>query len=730
MSYYSDSVRILDSEPKIEVGGVPAEVHIILESDDMKNKDITDSESQENELTSDNREPSSVGQENQQHTQCHAVVEVHANDSNETENVATVTVNNTLCIRDTHTETGVEIHHSGVQEGHKPSISITNKFSQQQQGIDAMLADRGSLEENLLDFEAVQNKTETEPDDTATSVTPDDMINMNKFPNMASTCSTEPTREDEENELARDNELTRDNNEAPCHTVEEEQLDSTTKVNQSIDITAKGFEEQTAMESQSSDLLENLERVAAVSLNFQEDFSSHNANNLDLPLHVLVSDEQVVIEADINNTIAESTRTVVESTARLAFDSFEDVTNSKQELMEKPSMELEEERRNKMQCHSERELIIVTDKINREKVLQVENVSTSENALKAKQKTVESEISTDERLLTHPTDLEMTASRESLHEVSTPYAKLDQDANNCHSTEDHPLLIYVPSTTSRTADLSCSKMFRKHHDYEEISDFIPLTKVTQMQAGMDPGAKGPQENLNSRDKESSPNHSKYHARYQPREMVPVLVKRRRGTIKRNKGGEKMHDYYNTMWLPDSVNEDQPTKNSDNSPSHKSHLSDIRSHRTLPTKRELSSTKTSKEELRRRYRHRPPPPKDLTLPPQTSTGNKESISETDHEPEESCKPDHNRQSIEDDYENFGIIEVKSIEDTLITSKRKWGSQESLKKDTSDNSAITESVTVKRSYQSAHMSEIDIELYSENEMVSTNEIYRFNCSEGWT
>ena len=121
----------LDSEPKIEVGGVPAEVHITLESDDMKNKDTTDSESQENELTSDNREPSSVGQENQQHTQCHAVVEVHTNDSNETENVATVTVNNTMCIRGTHTETGVEIHHSGVQESHKSSTSIAGKFSQQ-----------------------------------------------------------------------------------------------------------------------------------------------------------------------------------------------------------------------------------------------------------------------------------------------------------------------------------------------------------------------------------------------------------------------------------------------------------------------------------------------------------------------------------------------------------------------------------------------------------------------
>ena len=50
-----------------------------------------------------------------------------------------------------------------------------------------MLADRGSLEENLFDFEAVQNKTETEPDDTTTSATPDDTINMNKFLNTAST---------------------------------------------------------------------------------------------------------------------------------------------------------------------------------------------------------------------------------------------------------------------------------------------------------------------------------------------------------------------------------------------------------------------------------------------------------------------------------------------------------------------------------------------------------------
>ena len=32
-------------------------------------------------------------------------------------------------------------------------------------------------------------------------------------------------------------------------------------------------------------------------------------------------------------------------------------------------------------------------------------------------------------------------------------------------------------------------MIRKHHDYEEIPDFITLTKVTQVQAGVDPDTK-------------------------------------------------------------------------------------------------------------------------------------------------------------------------------------------------------------------------------------------------
>ena len=71
----------------------------------------------------------------------------------------------------------------------------------------------------------------------------------------------------------------------------------------------------------------------------------------------------------------------------------------------------------------------------------MENVSTSRKASKAKQKTLELEIRTDERSLSQSADLETTASRESLHEVSTPHTKLDQGANNyCHSTEDRTLL--------------------------------------------------------------------------------------------------------------------------------------------------------------------------------------------------------------------------------------------------------------------------------------------------
>ena len=67
--------------------------------------------------------------------------------------------------------------------------------------------------------------------------------------------------------------------------------------------------------------------------------------------------------------------------------------------------------------------------------------------------------------------------------------------------------------------------------------------------------KRPQENLNTKDKESSPNHSKYHAHNQPREMV--TVKRRQVSIKGSESDEKKHEYYNIVHLPDSVNINPP-----------------------------------------------------------------------------------------------------------------------------------------------------------------------------
>ena len=59
----------------------------------------------------------------------------------------------------------------GVQESHKPSISIANELSQQQ-GIEVMMVSEGSLVENLFidEFEAVQNEMEIEPDGKQASI--------------------------------------------------------------------------------------------------------------------------------------------------------------------------------------------------------------------------------------------------------------------------------------------------------------------------------------------------------------------------------------------------------------------------------------------------------------------------------------------------------------------------------------------------------------------------------
>ena len=156
-----------DLESKIESCRVPAAVRITL--DDKTNihtfentvYNYVSTVGSECEFTRDNKELS-FGQESQQQT--HAL-DVHATDSNEERSVVTVTVNNPLCIQENlQTETGIEIHHIGVQESHKSSISIANEFSQQR-GIEIMMVSQGSLVENLFvdEFEAVQNEMEVEP---------------------------------------------------------------------------------------------------------------------------------------------------------------------------------------------------------------------------------------------------------------------------------------------------------------------------------------------------------------------------------------------------------------------------------------------------------------------------------------------------------------------------------------------------------------------------------------
>ncbi len=688
MSLCSES----DLESEIETSVAVSTITL----DDTKNMDtnenivyVSDSEltredegnelTKENELTRDNKEPS-VGLENQQHT--HAILEIHAYDPSETGSVATITEQNLnpLCIQEhSQTETEVEINDICVQESHEPSTSIANKFSQQQ-GIDVMMAGQENLVENHFDFEPVQNETDTkvEPDGKQVST---------------------------------------------GRAIEEEQLSSNTELNQSIDIIAKGFEEQT-MESQSSDLAENLERI---SLNFQDDCSPHNTSiSEDLPLQVLIIDEQGATEADINNTVTESIMSV-------AVDSmtFEDLEISKQQLMEShTSTGLEAEKRNEVQYHCD-DCESISDK-ERQDLLQVEKDSTSEKALMTNQKILKLEISAEEKSLNHPADLETAAGRESttvVQEVSTPSTKPEQDTNTDirHIAEGRTFL--TPSTSSKTGALSRFKRFihfRKHHDHEEIQDSILLTKVTPIHAGMDPGATRPQENLSSRDKETSPTHSKCHdALNQLRELVPV--KREQVSIKRSRSDEKIHEFYNTC-LPDSrsVNTDQPIKHS-NDPlpwPHKPYLPTVRFYGMLPTKRKQDSTKISKEELHRRYRHRPPPPKVPTLPTPMSIINESPcavICETD-QPEKSCKTDHSGLSTapyyeEIDFDNFGI--KLSTRDPIAISKHKCAFQETLKKDTSSKSTM-ERDTLEHSHQSSHTSEIDVQLHSENETVSTIEV----------
>ena len=95
------------------------------------------------------------------------------------------------------------------------------------------------------------------------------------------------------------------------------------------------------------------------------------------------------------------------------------------------------------------------------------------------------------------------------------------------------------------------------------------------------------------------------------ETVPI--KRKQLTVRRSKSEEKIHEKRG----PDSMSKVDFTKYSDDSPSHKKlNLSNPTSYRTMPMKRKQPSTKLmikSKEELRKEYRHRPPPPKDPLAP---------------------------------------------------------------------------------------------------------------------
>ena len=372
----------------------------------------------------------------------------------------------------------------------------------------------------------------------------------------------------------------------------------------------------------------------------------------------------------------------------------------------------------------------------------VENLgSVSENGSMANQKLLESEISADERPLNQPVDLEMTANTHSATETvqtflqgtSTPPTKPGQDSiiDVNHIIEDHALV--TPSTSSKAADVSRSKGSCKRHNYEEISDFQPKSKVMQIHTGVDPATARPQESLShlSRDKESSPIRLQLHA------YRPVPVKRRQVFIRRSKSEEIMHEDYINMCLPDSVCTDQLTKHSYDSPSHKPYLSNVWSYGTLPTKRKQPPTRMSKEELRRQYRHRPPPTNHSgRAPPMIS--NKESaflIVSQVGESEKSCKSGNTRLSMVHEYEEVDLEDfgIERKDPSATSMPIKWRSQErlaELKKGTHGKSTKMERVTLKHLYQSSHISEINVQLHSDIETSSTSDTHSTTQKDGNT
>ena len=485
------------------------------------------------ELTRDNKK-TSIDKKSQWHAH---VVQVHANDK-----TGNVVQNPQLCIQE-HllTESELKSDENSLKKSQETFTTIADEFNQIKV-MDVMLAGKGSSDSDLFCIEAMTIETEIEPEEKQTSVS---------------------------------------------DTVEEEQVSTTTEINQSITKKEVAILRQTTTN-------ENPD-------NFKESgHPSHNLSNIDLPLQ----------ERDDT--------TVSESTVRSAVhDSLEDVKTSKQE-----NMKAEDKR--KLQHHNEHQSISVKE---RKQSLQMEKDSSSENKLENYQNILEPKIKPVEMIVKG----ELVTVQTVLQTASAPHTKpgLKTDTDVHHGVEGCTSL--TPSTSSKTTAVSHSRGFGDSldaHDYEEIPDLT---------VGMDP---------------SSLTRSKRHAHKQPKEWV--TLKKRQVSIKRSKSDEKIHDYYNDIWLPDSVNTDQAT-------SYKPHLSNIIwSHGTLPTKRKEASAKNllSKEELCRQYRHRPPPSKDPALPPQISVCDQEDslavvINPTASDHEESNMPELDNISMVHEYEEIDL-----------------------------------------------------------------------------
>ena len=130
------------------------------------------------------------------------------------------------------------------------------------------------------------------------------------------------------------------------------------------------------------------------------------------------------------------------------------------------------------------------------------------------------------------------------------------------------------------------------------------------------------------------------------ETVPM--KRKQASIHRSKSEEKIHEKRG----PDLMSKVNITKDSNDSPSHKVNLPNPTSCGTMPMKRKQPSTKMMKEELRKKYRHRPPPPKDPLAPTLVSGKDLSSdISQSDNSEEVCQSPNTSTTCGQDDSETM-------------------------------------------------------------------------------